>query len=40
MPLGMGTKTVAIPFDLIAVKTDRVDLSLTSAEVRERDVSA
>ena len=45
MPLGMGAQTVAIPLDLVAVKTDRVDLSLTAAQVREtlsraqRDVS-
>ena len=46
MPLGIGAQTVAIPLDLIEVKSDRVDLSLTAAQVREtisraqRDVSA
>jgi len=34
MPLVTGAQTVAIPLDLVVVKIDRVDLSLTAAQVR------
>jgi hypothetical protein len=40
MPLGIGTQTVAIPLELLALRGDRIDLSLTATEVRERLSSA
>ena len=36
MPLGIGTQTVAIPLELLALRGDRIDLSLTATEVKER----
>jgi sporulation protein YlmC with PRC-barrel domain len=35
LPLGLGTETVAIPLDLVALKGDRIDLTLTESEVRD-----
>ena len=35
MPLGIGTQTVAIPLDLIALRGNWIDLSLTATEVRQ-----
>ena len=40
LPLGIGTETVAIPLDLVVLKDDRIDLSLTATEVRDILASA
>ena len=32
-PLGIGAETVAIPLDLVVLKDNRIDLSLTATEV-------
>ena len=34
-PLGIGTETVAIPLNLVALGKDRIDLTLTETEVRD-----
>jgi PRC-barrel domain len=39
-PLGFGLETVAIPLDLITLKDNRIDLSLTASEVRDILASA
>ena len=39
-PLGLGTQTIAVPVELIVLKTDRIELYLTATEVRERLSSA
>jgi hypothetical protein len=35
-PLGIGSDAVAIPFDMFVRKADRIDLTITAAEVEER----
>lgn len=35
-PLGIGSDAVAIPFDMFVRKADRVELTITAAEVAER----
>ena len=40
MPPGVGAQLVAVPLDLIALRTDRINLSLTLTEVRKTLASA
>ena len=39
-PLSIGTETVAIPLDLVALRDNRIDLSLTATEVSDILASA